>query len=57
MCEADAVVNPKQQACHYPFKKLCGAAVAFKLVQVLYEVFGLEVSEADCFIENAGFAT
>ena len=57
VCEADAVVNPKKQACHYPFKKLCGAAVAFKLVQVLYEVFGLEVSEADCFIENAGFAT
>lgn len=57
VCEADAVVNPKQQACHYPFKKLCGAAVAFKLVQVLYEVFGLEVSGADCFIENAGFAT
>lgn len=57
VCEADAVVNPKQQACHYPFKKLCGAAVAFKLVQVLYEVLGLEVSEADCFIENAGFAT
>lgn len=57
VCESDAVVNPKQQACHYPFKKLCGAAVAFKLVQVLYEVFGLEVSEADCFIENAGFAT
>lgn len=57
VCEADAVVNPKQQACHYPFKKLCGAAVAFKLVQVLYEVFGLEVSEADRFIENAGFAT
>lgn len=57
VCEADAVVNPKQQACHYPFKKLCGAAVAFKLVQVLYEVFGLDASEADCFIENAGFAT
>lgn len=57
VCEADAVVNPKQQACRYPFKKLCGAAVAFKLVQVLYEVFGLEVSEADRFIENAGFAT
>lgn len=57
VCEADAVVNPKQQACQYPFKKLCGAAVAFKLVQVLYEVFGLDASEADCFIENAGFAT
>ena len=26
VCEADAVVNPKQQECRYPFKKLCGAA-------------------------------
>lgn len=55
--EADAVVNPKQQECKYPFKGLCGAAVAFKFVQVLYEKMGVPVSEADCFIENAGFAT
>ncbi len=55
--EADAIVNPKQEACHYPFKKLCGAAVAWKLVQVLYEHAGIPVSEADRFIENAGFAT
>ena len=55
--EADAIVNPKQEACQYPFKKLCGAAVAWKLVQVLYEHAGIPVSEADRFIENAGFAT
>lgn len=55
--EADAIVNPKQEACQYPFKKLCGAAVAWKLVQVLYEQAGIPVSEADQFIENAGFAT
>ena len=54
---ADAVVNPKQQDCAYPFKGLCGAAVAFKFVQVLYEQAGIPVSEADIFIENAGFAT
>lgn len=55
--EADAIVNPKQEACQYPFKKLCGAAVAWKLVQVLYEQAEIPVSEADRFIENAGFAT
>ena len=55
--EADAIVNPKQEACQYPFKKLCCAAVAWKLVQVLYEQAGIPVSEADRFIENAGFAT
>ncbi len=55
--EADATVNPKQKACGYPCKELCGAAVAFKFVQVLYEAAGLDPSEADCFIENAGFAT
>lgn len=29
------VVNPKQQDCNYPFKGLCGAGVALKLVQAL----------------------
>ncbi len=55
--EADAIVNPKQRDCTYPFSGLCGAAVAFKLVQVLYEQEGIPVSEADVFLENAGFAT
>lgn len=34
---ADAVVNPKQEDCGYPFKQLCGAAVAYKLMETLYE--------------------
>lgn len=55
--EAEAIVNPKQPDCPYPNKHLCGAAVAFKLVQVLYEVLGKEASEAMEFIENAAFAT
>ncbi len=35
--EAVAVVNPNQRDCTYPFKDLCGAAVAFKLAQALLE--------------------
>lgn len=55
--EADAVVNPKQPDCPYPFKGLCGGAVAFKLVQVLYEELGFPPKEALVFLENAAFAT
>lgn len=55
--EADAIVNPKQEDCPYPNKCLCGAAVAFKLVQVLYQAVGKKESEAMEFLENAAFAT
>ena len=34
---ADAIVNPHQQECAYPYKYLCGAAVAWKVVCLLYE--------------------
>lgn len=54
---ADAIVNPKQADCPYPCKGICGAVVAWKLVQVLYERMDILVEEADIFIENAGFAT
>ncbi len=55
--EADAIVNPKQRDCEYPFKELCGAAVAYKVMQVLYEKMGIPVSETEVFLENAAFAT
>ena len=34
---AVAVLNPNQPGCEYPYKELCGAAVAFKLAQALLE--------------------
>lgn len=33
---ADAVVNPHRQDCPYPFKGMCGAGIAFRLMEVLY---------------------
>lgn len=33
---ADAVIDPKQQDCHYPFKQICGAVVAYKLIEALF---------------------
>ncbi len=55
--EADAVVNPKQPDCCYPFQNLCGAAVAFKLVQVLYDRFGINTQEAEALLEIVAIAT
>ncbi len=55
--EADAVVNPKQHDCGYPFKNLCGAAVAFKLVQVLYDRFGINKQEVEALLEIVSIAT
>lgn len=54
---ADAVVNPRQADCPYPFKYLCGAAVAYKVICCLYEAFGIPAEEAEEFLEAAGFAT
>lgn len=55
--EADAIVNPHQIDCPYPYKNLCGAAVAWKVICVLYEKMGRPVNDAMDLIENAGFAT
>ncbi len=54
---ADAIVNPKQEDCLYPFKSLCGAAVAWKVIQVLYEAFDISQEESYEFLENVAFAT
>ena len=54
---ADTIVNPKQPDCPYPFKWLCGAAVAWKVIQVLYEFFHIPIEESDEFLEKVAFAT
>ena len=54
---ADAIVNPHQPECTYPYKMLCGAAIAWKFIQVLYKAHGIPEEEADEFLENAAFAT
>lgn len=55
--EADAIVNPKQEECAYPFKGLCGAAVAWKAIAVLYELYQVPKEECYEFLENVAFAT
>lgn len=55
--EADAVVDPKQEDCTYPFKGLCGAAVAYKLVEALIEAMGKDAEDADYLMENVAIAT
>lgn len=55
---ADAVVDPKQKACAYPFPEICGAVVAWKLIQALYGKMGRQPEEAlQEFLEFAAIAT
>ena len=54
---ADAVINPKQEECKYPFDKLCGAAVSYKLIEALYESFDIYKEEMEELIEFAAIAT
>lgn len=55
--EADAVINPKQSECKYPFKYLCGGGVALKLVQILFNYMGIDKKESDKYFEYAAIAT
>lgn len=55
--KADAIINPKQNNCGYEFKKLCGAAVALKFVEALYEEFNIEKNQCYKFIEFVAIAT
>ena len=54
---ADAVMDPKQPDCLYPFKGLCGAAVAYKLMGALWESMGKDSADLDDLIENVAIAT
>lgn len=54
---ADVVVDPKQEGCAYPFKGICGAVVAWKLIQQLYVSYGISIEETREFLQFAAMAT
>lgn len=58
---AEAVIDPKQEKCHYPFKGICGAVVAYKFIQVLIEEYENsyepETEMLKELLEFAAFAT
>lgn len=54
---ADVIINPKQERCTYPWKGLCGAVVAWKLVEALYEKYAVSKEESEELLEFAAIAT
>jgi len=57
MPPADAVVDPHRPDCEYPFKGLCGAAVAYKLVEALYRAMEKDLSGIRHLMEHVAIAT
>lgn len=55
--DADAIVNPKQKGCKYPFKMLCGATVAYKIIEIIYERLNLNPEDLNEYRQLAAIAT
>ncbi|HEX3031566.1 MAG TPA: single-stranded-DNA-specific exonuclease RecJ [Bacillota bacterium] len=55
--EADAIVNPKQEDCPYPFKVLCAGGIAFKFISQLYVLMGRPREDAHEALEFVALAT
>lgn len=54
---ADAIINPKQMDCSYPYPEICGGLVAYKLVQALYESYSIPQDKWMEMLEFAAIAT
>lgn len=54
--KGNATINQHQPDCNYPYKALCGAVVAMKLMTALYEKLNIEY-DTDKYIEPAAIAT
>ena len=54
---AAAVVDPKREGSQYPFASICGAVVAWKLIEELFLFFGKRREEARVFLPFAAIAT
>ena len=57
LSDADAIVDPHQKDCNYPYKNLCGAAVAWKMMCLLFKKLGKQTGILDEMLENVAFAT
>ena len=55
--EADVIIDPKQKDCGYPFSEICGAVVAYKLIEQLYRHCGIEEEELAPFYPYLAMAT
>ncbi len=55
--KADAVVDPKRPDDEYPFKELCGAGVAYKVISILFEKKGKSNKDVEKYLELAAIAT
>lgn len=54
---ADAILNPKKESCTYPFDDLCGAGVAYKLIEAIYTKREIPKEELNEFLEFVAVAT
>lgn len=54
---ADAILNPKKESCQYPFDDLCGAGVAYKLIEAIYQKRDIPKEELYPFLEFVAVAT
>lgn len=55
--KADAVVDPKQEDCAYPFKSLCGTGVAYQLMTLLFRRMKRTMSHQEIFLQYTAIAT
>ena len=54
---ADAIVDPKQEDCVYPFKSLCGTGVAYQLMTLLFRRMKRTMSRQEIFLQYTAIAT
>ena len=55
--KADAILNPNQIDCDYPFKGLCGAGVAFKFCVAINNKLGKNLDDVLCYTDLTAIAT
>lgn len=55
--DADVVIDPKQVGCEFPFKEICGATVAYKLVDALFEELGMDKNGVEYLLSFAAIGT